>query len=150
VTARLVTGAVGTLLVAYGAWLLLSRQDLSQVRDVAVWLGAGVVLHDLVLAPAVLLVAAVAARVLPGAARGPAVAVLVVLGSVTLLAVPVLGRFGAREDNPTLLDRPYAAGWLALAALVLTAAVAETVRRVRRGRAGATREGSPRVPGPRR
>jgi hypothetical protein len=41
---------------------------------------------------------------------------LVVLGSVTLLAVPVLGRFGARPDNPTLLDRNYAAGWVVLAA----------------------------------
>ena len=34
---------------------------------------------------------------------------------VTLVAVPVLGRFGARADNPTLLDRDYVAGWLVLA-----------------------------------
>ena len=34
----------------------------------------------------------------------------VVLGSVTLLAMPVLGRFGARPDNPTLLDRDYSVG----------------------------------------
>ena len=42
--------------------------------------------------------------------RAPAVAGLVVLGSVTLLAIPVLGRFGARADNPTLLDRHYGVG----------------------------------------
>ncbi len=46
------------------------------------------------------------------------VAGFVVLGSATLLAIPVLGRFGERPDNPTLLDRNYTAGWLVLAALV--------------------------------
>jgi hypothetical protein len=150
VTARLVTGGVGCLLGAYGAWLLLSRQDLGALVEVAVWLGAGVALHDGVLAPLVLLLVAVVGRVLPRAARGPAVALLVVLGSVTLLAVPVLGRFGAREDNPTLLDRPYVAGWAVLAALGLTVAVAATVRRMRRDRSAASRGRSPRVPGPRR
>ena len=59
-----------------------------------------------------------------------------VLGSVTLLAVPVLGRFGARADNPTLLDRPYTAGWLLLAGLVLTSVVVATVVRARRRAAG--------------
>ncbi len=44
------------------------------------------------------------------AAKAPAVVGCVVLGSVTLLAVPVLGRFGERSDNPTLLDRNYTAG----------------------------------------
>ena len=36
----------------------------------------------------------------------------VVLGSLTLLAIPVLGRFGERPDNATLLDRNYTVGWL--------------------------------------
>ena len=49
---------------------------------------------------------------LPRAARAPAVVGFVVLGSVTLLAVPVLGRFGARPDNATLLDRDYVVGWV--------------------------------------
>ena len=52
------------------------------------------------------------ARGCPRSVRAPAAVALVVLGSVTLLAVPVLGRFGARPDNPTLLDRDYSAGWL--------------------------------------
>ena len=73
---------------------------------------------------------AVGARVVPGGFRAPAAAGLVVLGTVTLLAVPVLGRFGARPDNPTLLDRHYTLGWLVLAAVVLLAVVvAGLVRR---------------------
>ena len=116
----------------YGAYLLLSRQDSDQLVGAAVWLGAGVVLHDFVLAPLVLGLVAVGARVVPAAGRVPVAAALVVLGSVTLLAVPVLGRFGARTDNPTLLDRDYGAGWLAVAGLVLLATVVGTLVRSRR------------------
>ena len=70
----------------------------------------------------------------PGCRRRPArrwSSALVVLGTVTLLAVPVLGRFGARPDNPTLLDRDYTAGWLVLAGLTLVAVVVAAARTLR-------------------
>lgn len=130
---RAVTGVVGVLLVAYGVVLLLTRQEPDQVASAGVWLAAGVVLHDAVLAPLVLAAGFAGARLLPAQARGPAAAGLVVLGSVTLLAVPVLGRFGARSDNPTLLDRPYGTGWLLLAGLVFATVVGASVVRSRHG-----------------
>ena len=101
------------------------------------WLLGGVVAHDAVLAPLVVLAGVVAAARLPAWARGAAAAALVVLGPVTLTALPALGRFGVRADNPTLLDRPYAAGWAAVAALVLVAA--GTAALVARRRGGAHR-----------
>jgi hypothetical protein len=135
---RLAVGLVGVLVGTYGAYLLLSRQDGDQLVNAAIWLASGVVLHDLVLAPVVLGLVALGARLAPVPARVPAAAALVVLGSVTLLAVPVLGRFGARPDNPTLLDRDYTAGWLALAGVVvLTTVVAALVRSRRRPSPGA-------------
>ena len=73
------------------------------------------VLHDLVLAPLVIVARGRGGEAAPRAWRAPAAAALVVLGSVTLLAIPVLGRFGARADNPTLLDRSYWAGWALIA-----------------------------------
>ena len=60
---------------------------------------------------------------LPSWSRVPVTAGLIVLLSVTLLAIPVIGRFGARPDVPSLLDRPYGLLWLGFA-LVVTAAVA--------------------------
>jgi hypothetical protein len=60
-------------------------------------------------------------RLLPAARRAPVAAGFVVLGTLTVLAVPVLGRFGERADNPTILDRDYTAGWLVVAALTLAA-----------------------------
>ncbi len=123
---------LGVLVGGYGAYLLLSRQDADQLLNAAIWLASGVVLHDLVLAPIVLGLVVLGARLVPVAARVPAASALVVLGSVTVLAVPVLGRFGARPDNPTLLDRGYAAGWFALAGVVLLATVVATLVRSRR------------------
>ncbi|GAB3261104.1 hypothetical protein [Nocardioides dilutus] len=129
---RILLGGVGGLLGAYGAFLLLSRQDPGQILNAATWLVSGVVLHDFVLAPVVVGLVVVGGRVAPVAARVPAAGALVVLGAATLLATPVLGRFGARPDNPTLLDRDYTAGWLALAGVVLLATVVATLVRSRR------------------
>jgi hypothetical protein len=128
---RIVIGAVGALIGAFGLWLLLTRQDLDQLTDAGVWLVAGVVVHDGVLAVATLVVAAVLLPRLPRAARAPAVVGFVVLGSVTLLAVPVLGRFGARPDNPTLLDRHYGTAWWAFAVVVVVVVAVAAVLRSR-------------------
>jgi hypothetical protein len=129
---RVALCGLGGLVGGYGAFLLLSRQDPGQLANAAIWLASGVVLHDLVLAPVVLGLVFVGARITPAAARVPAAAALVVLGAATLLAIPVLGRFGARPDNPTLLDRDYTAGWFALAGIVLLATVVATLVRSRR------------------
>jgi hypothetical protein len=127
---RVALGAVGVLVGGYGAWLLLSRGH--DLLNVVVWLGGGVVLHDAVLSLAVLVLGVLVVRVLPDAARAPAVVGFVVLGSATLFAVPVLGRFGARPDNATLLDRNYVAGWLVLAGVTLVAVVVASLVRSRR------------------
>ena len=127
---RAVLGLLGLLVTGYGAWLLVTRED--DLVDVALWLGAGVLLHDAVLALVAVALGAVTVRLAPAPARAPLVVGFVVLGPLTLLAVPVLGRFGARADNPTLLDRDYTAGWLALAALTAVAVVLTALVRSRR------------------
>ncbi|HEX5087608.1 MAG TPA: hypothetical protein VFV89_07360 [Nocardioides sp.] len=128
---RTLIGTLGVLLGLYGAWLLVSRQDRAQLVGAAKWLVAGVVLHDFVLAPLTLVVVAGLARLLPVSHRAPAAVGLVVLGSVTLLAIPVLGSFGAQTHNPSLLDRHYVIGWLVLAALTVACVVVAGERRRR-------------------
>jgi hypothetical protein len=123
-------GAAGVAVAAYGVGLLLAEPG--DLLGVGAWLVSGVVVHDLVLAPVAVLLVVAAGRWLPGAWRAPAAVALVVVGSVTLLAVPVLGRFGARADNPTLLDRPYLAGWAAIVGLALLATAAAALARSRR------------------
>ena len=119
--ARLLVAGLGVVVAAYGVVLTLTRLEPGQLLELGVWLAAGVLVHDVLVAGTVLLAASVGGRVLPAAWRAPAALALVVWGSVTLMAVPVLGRFGARPDNPTLLDRPYLPAWAA--ATVLTVLV---------------------------
>ena len=118
--------AAGVLVGGYGAFRLFELGGDNLVPTL-VWLAGGLLLHDAVLAPLTIGLAGAGGLLLPGPVRGPAVAGAVVLGTVTLTAVPVLGRFGARADNPTLLDRDYTSGWLAFAAIVLLAVVIRTV-----------------------
>jgi hypothetical protein len=131
---RAALGAVGVLLGLYGGWLLVTRED--QLADVALWLAAGVLLHDAVLAAVTVALGAVAVRLVPAPARAPVVVGFVVLGTATLFAVPALGRFGARADNPTLLDRDYTGGWLVLAGTTALAVVVAALVRSRRRTGG--------------
>jgi hypothetical protein len=140
---RLVIGAVGVVMGAFGALRFL-QLDLPDIVDAVLWLVGGVVVHDAVLAPLTVGLTYLATRVVPAWARGRVAVALVVLATVTLTAVPVLGRMGERADNPTLLDRNYVVGWLVFVVLVLvvTAASGPVAARLRRDRPGLSR--SPR------
>lgn len=127
---RLLLGAVGVAGAAYGAWLLLAEDFLAA----GVWLAAGVVLHDFVVVPLTLVVCWLGMRLAPARGRAPLAVALVVLGSLTLLAVPVLGGWGANADNPTILDRDYVRGWLVVAMLTAAGALAGLFVRLRRAR----------------
>jgi hypothetical protein len=133
---RLSLGATGVVLVLVGVWHLLGRGPADLVATV-VWLAGGVVAHDAVIAPVVVLLGVALLPRLPAWSRGPAVAGFVVLLTVTLTAVPVLGRFGAKPDDPWLLPRPYGALWLGFALVVVAAVVGASVLRRRRTGKGA-------------
>ena len=137
---------LGAALAGYGVWLLLSRQDLDQLISVGVWLVVCVVAHDALLAPAVIAVAWLGARILPARIRGPLVIGMLVLGSLTVLAIPVLLAAGRRPDNPTLLDRDYMTGWLVVAGCVVTAVVVAVA--LRSYRASRSSKGGPVGPRP--
>lgn len=107
----------------YGTLLLL-RLDLPDLLDVGLWMVGGVVLHDAVIAPVTVVGVLLLRRVVGADWRTPLTVGAVVLLTVTATAIPVLGRFGARPDNPTLLDRDYTAGWLLLAGAVLLGVLA--------------------------
>jgi hypothetical protein len=126
---RAIVGGLGLGAAVYGAVRLLDL-GLDNLREAGIWLVGGVVLHDGVLAPATIAVCFLVGRAWRGSLPAAVVVGAVVLGTVTLAAVPVLGRFGARADNPTLLDRNYVLGWLVLATLtVVVSGVAALIRR---------------------
>lgn len=120
-----VLALLGLAGVAWGAWLLLDTQDLAELRGVALWFAGGVIVHDAVLAPLTLALTAVAGRVIPRNWSGAAASAAIVVGTVTVMAIPVLGGFGADYDraNTTYLDRDYLAGWFGIVVLTVVAVV---------------------------
>ncbi len=126
--------AVGVVLGLYGAYLTLSRQTERQIVSTVQYLVGGVVLNDLLIAVAALVVGFLVIRFLPVAVRAPVAVGSIVLGSVTLLAVPVLLSYGRKPDNPTLLDRDFLGGWAVFAVLVVVAVAVACVVRLRSGR----------------
>jgi hypothetical protein len=137
---RIATLLVGLAVTLYGAWLLLGL-GWANTRSTLFWLVGGVVLHDGVFAPAIIVVGLVALRVMKPQRWAPVVVGMVILVPATLLAIPELGRFGARADNTTLLDRHYWVGWFVLAGLVLAGVVASMVLSARTRHASPTPEG---------
>lgn len=126
---RLLIALVGVAMTAFGA-LRFIQLDLPDIVNAVLWLAGGVVLHDAVIAPLTVGLTVLATRVVPAGARMRITVALVVLVTVTATAVPVLGRWGARPDNPTVLDRNYVVGWLVFAALVLLATLWSPVIRM--------------------
>jgi len=128
---RWIIGGLGLLVGVYGGYLLESRQEGVQLVGALKFLVGGIVVHDVAIAAAVLVVGVVVTRVLPRAARAPFTVGAIVLGSVTLLAIPVLGRYGARSDNSTLLNRDYGQGWWIFAGVIVAAVIVASVIRTR-------------------
>ncbi|MER7177496.1 hypothetical protein [Streptomyces mesophilus] len=127
---RTLLGALGVAAMGLGTWLLLDVRD---PADVAVWLAGAIVLHDGLVAPLVLgiglFLGGLRAR---GAVRGA----LIVAGSLTAIALPVLLRPGT-PANPSVLPLDYPRNWLwvmaGLGAFAVGAAVLGWARGRKRG-----------------
>ena len=128
---RVFFAALGVGALLYGAWLTWEIGS-AQWLSLGKWLAGGVVAHDLVLAPIVVVAGVIGSRLLPSFARAPVAVAVVVWGTLTLLAIPFLGRFGATASNPTLLDRPYRLSWFIGTAVVAAAVVLASFFRRRR------------------
>ena len=127
--------AFGAAMIGYGLWGQLYGADTKPVR-VAVLVVAAALAHDLVLAPVVLLLGVLLHRLAPLRHVRPRVQGAAFVGfCLLLLALPGLGRYGAREDNPSVLPRDYTRGLLlALAVVVVGTVVLAVVAAVRRRR----------------
>lgn len=120
--------AVGAAIAGWGGYLLLDS-GLDNIIPAVTWVVGGVIAHDAVLAPLTLAVVFTAGRLAPRWLAGPAAVALIVVGTVTVVAIPVLSGQGERTDNPTLLDRDYWGGWVLLVATAVVAVALAAWRR---------------------
>ncbi|MEV7155372.1 hypothetical protein AB0N77_12265 [Streptomyces misionensis] len=117
---RVLAGAAGVALMGTGVSLLLDVR----LTGVLAWLGAALLVHDVLIAPLVLLaglaLTRVGARGARGGVRGPVRGALLVAGALTAVALPPLLRPGA-PANSSVVPLDYLRNWLL--ALAVTAAL---------------------------
>jgi hypothetical protein len=132
---RLALGLGGLAMAGVGAWVLLVDAASRTPGQVAAWLAGAVVVHDLLLAPAVLLLGLAVRRLrrVRRALRGA----LLVGGCVTLVALPPLLRPG-EPRNETVLPLDYGRN---LALLLVAVAVGTGVVAARSWWVGRWRDG---------
>lgn len=110
---------IGWAVMAFGVWGAIyegRRVD----QSLAIWMIGGLVAHDLVAAPLVFLAGATLRRVVGSRYRAAVHAALFVSAMFVVVSVPVLGGFGLRRDNPSVLPRDYATGLLVILAAIWT------------------------------
>jgi hypothetical protein len=123
----------GFAAVAFGALGLL-RDDRVALPSWLAWFVGSALVHDLVVAPLVIGVGALLARVLPRPARPPIVVGLIVSGVLTLVALPFILDLGTSTE-PGFLPWDYGRNLLLLIAGVMAVAVVWAVlASVRAGR----------------
>lgn len=127
----------GFAAVGWGVLGLVQHRDRVPLDAWATWFVGSALVHDLLIAPAVIAVGAVLARVLPRPARAPVVVGLVVSAVLTVVALPFLYDGGDNSSKPSFLVQDYDRNLLLLVVGVLTVAglwaVVATLRARRRG-----------------
>lgn len=128
---RSLLALVGVGFGLWGLWLMRDF-DVSQLTSMFKFLVAGVLVHDAILAPVVVVVGFAAAGLLPGHARSIAAVAFLIWGTVTIAVTNVLTGQGGSSGNSTIIGRPYVLSWLIMTAvLVVAAAIAAWSRRSR-------------------
>ena len=120
-----ITAGVGWAAIAWGLLNVFRHSLDTRPANLARFVVGGALLHDLLIAPVVVLVGVLVARAVPARARGPVQAALAVTAIVSLFAWPLVRAYGLAANNPTSLPHNYGRNLLVVLALVwLTAGAA--------------------------
>ena len=142
---RLALGAGGLVVIGAGVASLVGT-PLAALVSIALFLAAGVIAHDGVIAPATVAGGTAARHLLPRGYLAPLVVATALLGTLSVVALPVLVGINESPDNATVVDRPYRSTWLVLLALAVVAVV--VVGAVRSARGSGAAPASPDAPVP--
>lgn len=129
---------IGALMIGWGLRGLLRTPSTRPPNWAKFFLG-GVIIHDLIFLPLIAVLVAVGLRWLPARYRSYAQAGLLMSGSLTLVALPVVLRYGRRPDDPSTLPLPYGRNLLIVLAVLWGGVVVTAVVNNRRRRDGQPR-----------
>lgn len=126
--------AAGSAMIAFGLWGELFGADTNPLRWAELLVVAALA-HDLVLAPVVIALGLVTRRLMPARFRSAVQGAWLVSAVLLLVAIPGLGRFGAKADNSSVLPRDYPTGLaVGVGTVLLVTVLMVLFRRVRQRR----------------
>lgn len=129
-----VSAAAGWAVIAVGLRGIFTNSLDTRPANLARFVVAGALLHDLLVAPVVIVLGVALARRVPARARAIVQAALAVSGIVALFSYPLVRAYGLAAHNPTSLPHDYASNLLIVLGLVWAVAAGLVIRRVRAAR----------------
>jgi len=126
------SAVVGWVVIGVGIWGLFSHRLDTRPANLARFVVGGALLHDLVIAPVVLVAAVALTRLLPGRARATVTAALVITGVLALFSYPLVRAYGLATHNPTSLPHDYALNLTIVVGVVWAVAAGALIVRLRR------------------
>ena len=137
------SAAVGWTLIAVGLRGILSHRIDTRPASLARFVIGGALVHDVLVAPVVILAGVAVARAVPRRVRPMVQGALVVTAVVALFSYPLVRGYARLTRNPTSLPHNYATNLAVVVGTVWgVAGLAAVVNVVRRARAGQRQAGS--------
>ena len=131
------SAAAGWALILWGVRGALHHNVDTRPGELARFLLGGALAHDLILAPATLLIGVLIARRVRGRWRAPLQAGMFISASLVLFAYPLLRGYGRVFRNPTSLPHNYATNLTLVLAAVVVGTAATALVNASRPRDGA-------------
>jgi len=125
--------AVGLAIIGFGVGGLVTHIEGPALTSWLKVFGGGLIVHDALFAPLVVVGSVLLVRVVPASVRAPAQAALIVSCALVAVAIPVVGGYGRLANNPSLLPSD-AYGTRLAVVLAVVWAVAAAVAAVRLAR----------------
>ena len=126
-----ISATVGWAAIGWGVFGIFSNRLDTRPANLAKFVVGGALLHDLLVAPIVILAGVLVARAVPARARGPVQAALVVSGIVALFSWPLVRAYGLAANNPTSLPHNYGLNLLIVLGVVWAVAAAAVLLKFR-------------------
>jgi hypothetical protein len=129
---RIGLATAGLLLTLFGVFRLLTEIPARSLILLGIWLLSALILHDAIVAPAIVGVGWVLRRTTPDRERGYLQSALIMIALVTLVAAPMIVLRGSQPPVKALLLRDYAANLvLLIGAIIAVTALRYAMRLVR-------------------
>jgi hypothetical protein len=129
-----ISAAIGWGIIGWGIRGALHHHIDTRPRELVDFFVGGALVHDLLFAPAVLILGVLVARLVPGRWRAPVQTAAIISGCLALFAWPEIRDYAKVLHNPTSLPYNYTANLAVLVAVVWVVVLGSTAiaRRIRR------------------